>query len=266
MTSPRKQRLDKAVSLLQGRYGARILQPASAAAGKAPPPHFSTGFAPLDAATGCGGIPLGAITLLAGRTTSGKLTVAYKALAGAQHSPARRLHSVAIIDLTRTANPDYLARCGVDLACVLVARPQAGPPAVDLIFDLARSPNLRAVLIDGAADLSGERAAARYFDAALPQLRLALAALPCAVIFLDEPQPPWRRWLGWASAAGERSALAQCAALSIELKHEQWLERDGELAGYRSQAQVRKSRWARGGQSAAIEIVFNGTVRARGTW
>ena len=44
----------------------------------------STSFPALDAITGCQGVPLGDITLFSGRTTSGKLTLAYKTLMNAR--------------------------------------------------------------------------------------------------------------------------------------------------------------------------------------
>lgn len=287
MATPKRQRLDKAIALLQGRYGAHIVQPASRLSA-GPPPHIATGFTRLDALTGCGGIPLGAITLLTGRTTSGKLTLAYKALAYAQQREggpgARPIHrtphplrdplrdprrdplrdplrDVAILDLTLTANPDYLARCGIDLAHILFVRVPAGQCAVDVVFELARDRSLRAVVVDGIADLLHDRRAAGYFDAALPQLSTMLKALPCAVIFLDEPQPPWLRWLRLGSGA-----IAHYAALHIDLKRERWLERNGVLVGYESQAQVVRSRWARGGQTAPVAVEFNGTIKARETW
>ena len=270
-TRAQRQRLDKAISMLEGRYGPRVVQPA-ARLSTSPPPHIATGFTRLDALTGCGGIPLGAITLLTGRTTSGKLTLAYKALAYAQQPDSRssaRLirrtpnpaRDVAILDLTLTANPDYLARCGIDLAHILFVRVPPGQGAVDIVFELARDRSLRAVVVDGIADLLRDRKAVRYFDAALPQLSVMLKALPCAVIFLDEPQPPWLRWLRLGSGA-----IAHYAALHVDLKHERWLERAGTLVGYEAQAQVVRSRWARGGQTTPVAVEFNGTVKARETW
>jgi recombination protein RecA len=258
---PRSQRLEKTIGMLQSRYGARAVQAASALPRRAVPPHVATGFSRLDAITGCNGVPVGAITLFTGPTTSGKLTLAYKVLANAQNaSPLQRRRGVAILDLTYSADPDYLARCGADLEYLLFARAPSPLHAVDAVFDLARN-GIRLLLVDGLADLLRDRAAARYFDAALPQLGLMLKTLPCAVIFLDEARPPWLRWLKLDS-----SAIAHVAALHVELKREIWLERDRELVGYRAQAQVIKSRWARAGQTVPVEIIFNGTVRARETW
>lgn len=256
---PRTRRLEKSIGLLQERYGVRIVQAASSLP-RQTYPHVPTGFSRLDAITGCRGVPLGAITLITGRTTSGKVTLAYKVLANAQRSAMQRRRGVAILDLTSTANPDYLARCGIDLEYLLFARAPSRQQAIEVIFDLARA-GLRLLLVDGLADLLRDRAAARHFDAQLPELKILLASLPCAVIFLDETQPPWLRWLQLKS-----SAIAHCAALHIDLKREQWIERARELVGYRANAEVVKSRWAPSGQMAPLEIVFNGTVHARETW
>jgi hypothetical protein len=257
---PASQRLDKSIGLLQARYGPRIIQPAADLPRQAIPPHVATGFKQLDAITGCSGVPLSAITLLSGPPTSGKVTLAYKVLANAQELLLRRKRNVAILDLTCTANPDYLARCGVDLEYLLFARAPSPLQAVDAVFDLARS-GLRLLLVDGIGDLLRDRATGRYFDSVLPELKIMLTNLACAVIFLDEPQPPWLRWLRMSS-----SAILHCAALHVELQRERWVEREGELVGYAAQAQVVRTRWGRSGQTAPIEIIFNGTVRARETW
>ncbi len=262
--------LEKSIGLLQVRYGPRVIQPASTLSHRSAPPHVSTGFVQLDALTGCGGVPLGAITLFTGRTTSGKLTVAYKVLANAQRTSGRLagehrsreapLRGVAILDLTYTANPDYLARCGVDLEHLLFARAPAPDQVMDVIFDLARG-GLRLLLVDGLPDLLRDVAVARRFDAVLPELKMMLASLPCAVLFVDEARPPWLRWL-----RPESGGIAHCAALQVDLQREQWLEHGRDLIGYRAQAQVVRSRWARGGQMVPLEIVFDDTVRARETW
>ncbi|HEY3341710.1 MAG TPA: hypothetical protein VGK81_06815, partial [Anaerolineae bacterium] len=238
----------------------RIIQPAAEMPRQAIPPHVATGFKQLDAITGCGGVPLSAITLFSGPTTSGKMTLAYKVLANAQESLSRRKRNVAILDLTCTANPDYLARCGVDLEYLLFARAPSPLQAVDAVFDLARG-GQSLLLVDGLGDLLRDRATARYFDSALPELKMMLAGLSCAVIFVDEVRPPWLRHLKLDS-----SAILHSAALHVELRRERWIERERELIGYGALAQVVKTRWGRSGQTAPVEIIFNGTVRARDTW
>lgn len=185
--SRRQQRLDQAVALLRQQYGESILRRASELGRVAVPPHIRTGFAELDALTGCAGVPLDGLTILGGRTTSGKLTVAYKVLANAQ---ASRPLPVALLDLTHSSDPDYLARCGVVLPGLLLLRPRSGVEAVNLLLELVQSRQVQAVLVDGLPDLGTERAALRHLNRSLPALQRLLHGSGCGVLLLDEPHPP----------------------------------------------------------------------------
>lgn len=268
--SNKAKRLEQAVVALRLRHGQDMLAQAAERPRKLPP-HIPSGFAKLDAITGCNGIPLHAITLLTGPTTSGKLTLAYKVLANAQRTSSARRLQVAILDLTLSADADYIARCSVDLEYTLFVRPPDPERTINMIFDLVREREygLRVLLIDGLADLLRDHNIRRMFDTALPQLAVALKRLPCAVICLDEPRPPWLRWLRLPS-----SAIAHYAALHVELKREKWLQdpqnnahaHPGSIMGYLAQAHIVQSEWARAGQTTPIAIEFNGTVKARDTW
>lgn len=81
MRGARRRQLEQTVAALRTRYGDGVLRRASELSSVRSVPHIPTGFGELDALTGCGGVPQGALTLLRGRTTSGKLTLAYKTLA-----------------------------------------------------------------------------------------------------------------------------------------------------------------------------------------
>jgi hypothetical protein len=260
MSASKQRRLEHAVASIQQRYGAQALV-RGGDLGERASPHIATGFAALDAITGCGGVPLGAITLLSGRSTSGKLTLAYKLLANAQRTANRVQHTVGLLDLSRTADPDYVHRCGVELDYLLVGRPVTERQAVELLGDLAQRPGVRALVVDSLADLT-ETEGLRRLHALLPHLQQMVRCNGCAVILLDEAHAPWRRWLNLDSSQRVR----QAAALHIEMQREQWLRRGGDLVGYRAQAHVCKSRWVQGGRRAIVEIVFNGTVKARETW
>jgi hypothetical protein len=259
MSSAKQRRLASAVASIQQRYGAQALVRGGDLNGRTLP-HIATGFAALDAITGCGGVPLAALTLLSGRSTSGKLTLAYKLLAQAQHSGAQ--HTVGLLDLSRTADPDYVQRCGVDLERLWVARPVAGRQAVNLLGDLVQRGGLRLLVVDSLTDLAAAPEGLRSLHTLLPHLAQLLRTSGSALVLLDEPHAPWLRWLNLDSSQRVRAS----AALHIEMRREQWLRRGGALVGYRAQAQVLKSRWVAGGRRAAVEIVFNGTVRASESW
>jgi len=264
MATPKRRRLESAIVAVQQRYGEQSLRRADDPALQRIPPHISTGFGSLDALTGCKGLPLNANVLLTGRMTSGKLTVAYKALAAAQAGAgrARDAATVAILDLARTASPDYLARCGLDVERVLIARPDSGQAAVDLALDLVRTRGVRAVLADSLAEIAAESEGARHLAANLGKLNRLLDGSGCVVMWIDEPEPAWMRLLNWDRGA----ALRQYTALHLSFQQEQWVEQAKGLAGYTAQVRLVKSRWARAGATATISILFNGTVRAQSTW
>lgn len=265
MSNRKQRKLESTAAALHQRYGAQALRKASNLTKQIVPPHISTGFPNLDAITGCQGIPLGDITLISGSTTSGKLTLAYKTLMNAQRPARNRKHTralVAIVDLNHSTDPDYLSRAEVDLEHSLIARPTQGQEALDLLRDLARTQHLRAILVDNLTDLLTMRGVGRRLQGTLSQLRHSLRSANCALVFVDEPSPPWQRWLNL-----DRSAiLRQHAALHIEMQRENWIVHRQEMAGYYAHARILKSRWARGFPATPIEICFNGAITARQTW
>lgn len=269
MPNFKQRKLESAVAAIQQQHGTRALQKGKTFPKERKPSGISTGFPVLDQITGCGGVPVSRMTLLSGQTTSGKLTLAYKLLANAQRKgrAKKATQPVAIIDLNQTSDPDYLARCGVCLDHLAIAYPQPNAEAVRLLFDMVQQQRdgqqgVRFILVDGIANISRARRAMRALDSRAGRLARSLRNSDCTLLFIDEPAPPWQRWLNL-----DRShAIRNHAALHIELRREHWLHRHNQLTGYQATAQIIKSRWASKGKAASIAIEFNGTVRAAQTY
>ncbi len=254
-----RQQLDQTVAALELRHGAGVLRRASEVT--ATVPHLSTGFDALDSLTGCGGVPLGTMALFTGISTSGKLTIAYKTLAAAQTAYPRQV--VALVDLHASADPDYLTRAGVDLERLLLVRPALDRQAVDVLVDLATSRKVRLLVVNSLSDLQSERATYRHLTATLGRLQQALRTTRSALVWIDDPVAPWLRWLN----VDRSQRVRQFAAIHLELQLEQWLAgKAGTVRGYVARAKLHKSRWARAGRTAQVEIEFNGTIKARQTW
>lgn len=256
MPRGRQRRLQSTLAAIQKQHGVGAVRKGSELTRGVIPPSISTGFQALDAITGCTGLPIGAVTLLSGLITSGKLTLGYKTLVSAQQ---RKHDYVAIIDLYHHSDPDYLSRCGLDLERLLLIKPYAESRVVDLLIDLVQTQKARAVLIDG---FLADRGIASYLNRKLSLLNQAVRKANCALIIISEPAPPWKRWLGLDTGG----ALRQQTALSIEMQREQWLSENGEIVGYQANACVLKSRWAYGKPTAKVRITFNGAVKAGPTW
>jgi recombination protein RecA len=251
----RRRKLEAVVARLQLQYGPRAIRQATATPVPAIP-HLSTTFPALDATLGSGGLPRGRISEIVGPATSGKVTLAAKVLASAHQD---RTALVAWIDLSRTCDPDYLQRCGLDLERLLVVRPDTGADALAITLHLVESNALAALVFDGLAALAahtpGVAAGAASVESVLAGTLERLAAVvtrtETAVIFLSEPQVQYR-------------TLAHLATVRLEIRREHWLWQGREVSGYEGHVKVLKHKLGQAGGTVVIHIVFNGTVRSRG--
>ncbi len=233
---------------LRLRFGAQGLRSARELLRPALPPAISTGLPALDALSGCRGLPCGAISLLGGGVSSGKSSVAFRALAQAQAGPGgpkavggsrQRPASAAagdglalLLDLSRSADPGYLQACGVDLGRLILARPRGGAAAVALLLDLLRQEAPRLVVVHSLADLV-QGAGAQALRAALPHCVRLLRAGGTALLVVEESRAPWLP----LPARQEGAALLQpWAALHLRLEREAWLGEEGDEAEAACQA------------------------------
>ena len=188
-------------------------------------------------------VPAGRITEVSGPATSGKVTLAAKALAAAQQDPKAL---VAWLDLGRTCDPDYLHRCGLAFDRLLVVRPADAADALAIALHLVESHTLAALVFDGTAQLKDADQAA--VAGALERLAVGVAQSTTAVIFLAVP-------------GAQSRTLAHVAAVRLALCRERWLTLGQDVRGYEGQVAVVKHKLGRAGAVVPLRITFNGTVR-----
>ncbi len=235
MDNNKQQRLDEALASIQHAWG----EPALRRLGEITPgrSHLSTGFDRLDEALGIGGIPKGYLTHLSGTPTSGATTLACKLLAQARGEAA------VCVDLARTFDTDYAARCGVEVDSLLIIRPNG--------FDQALEP-LSALLEKTAAAvlLLNARSIPHPFDtAALHRLITTLHRSNCPLIVV-EPAPTRH--------------LAEAAAVRMHLARSRWLLCRDEVNGFRTRVRILKNPFGRPGQRVDLTIGFSGVVAGDG--
>lgn len=108
-----------------------------------------TGSYLLDKALGIGGWPEGKIIELFGVDSSGKTTLALHAI-----SEAQKLNkSVVYLDIENTINTEWAKKIGVDLSKVLIARPENGEKAFELLNQLVLRKDIGMIVIDSVASL-----------------------------------------------------------------------------------------------------------------
>ena len=256
----KRKRLDLVVTAIQRRFGPRALQRGEQALHPAVAiPHISTSFPNLDKALdGIGGIPRGRITEILAAPTSGMTTLALKVIAQAQEDGDLAVY----VDLGQNFDPDYAARCGVNLAQLRLVRPSTGSAALEIVHNLIAHRGTGIVVFDSVSDLLAVPQGGHTLSAALRQLPPILTQSSCALVFLTS-----LKFGNAMSSANYPSgfALPHYATLRLQLKKEKWLYKQSDVRGYQARVLVLKNQLGKAGQSAKIAITFNGVVRGDST-
>jgi DNA polymerase III epsilon subunit-like protein/Ni2+-binding GTPase involved in maturation of urease and hydrogenase len=98
---------------------------------------------------GVGGLPRGRVIEIYGPESSGKTTLCQHVIAEAQ-----RMGGIcAFVDMEHALDPNYAARCGVDIDNLYVSQPDTGEQALEIAEALIRSGTMDVVVIDSVAAL-----------------------------------------------------------------------------------------------------------------
>src|SRR4030095_6289942 len=126
--------LDAAILQIRKQYGDGALMRLGAATHMASE-AIPTGSLALDIALGIGGVPRGRVTEIYGPESSGKTTICQHIVAEAQ----RRGGVCGYVDMEHALDPQYAARCGVDVDNLYIAQPDTGEQALEIAEALVRS-------------------------------------------------------------------------------------------------------------------------------
>jgi recombination protein RecA len=249
----KKQKLEMTVAAVQARWGARALRRLRPEDQQAAVPHVPTGFPALDRALGIGGLPAGRISEIAGAPTSGMATLALKIVANAQAQGEPAVY----IDLERTFDPDYAARCGLSLSEMVLVRPYDARQGLAILQDFAAGGGVSLLACDLPAALLADQKLAQALSATLGRIIAPLSQSRCVLLFLVSLEAGRQPSMAHYPAG---SPLPHHAAVRLFIQREQWLYRQQDIRGYRAQVEVIKNKVAAAGKRATITITFNGTV------
>lgn len=244
------------IAALQARWGMRVV--GQGLPGGDQIAHIPTGFPALDKALGIGGLPRGRLSQIAGQPTSGMATLALKLIANAQSQGDAAVY----LDVDHALDPHYAARCGVELARLVLARPHSTAEALTMLPDFFAGDPPGVLVVDAAQERLQQPAAAALLASSLDRLLSPLARTACALIFLTalpvgKGREPPRLPSG--------SPLAHYTAARLLLRRERWLYRRRDIGGYRAQVVLVKNKLAAtAGRTAEIAITFNDVVSGGG--
>lgn len=211
--------------------------------------RVSSGVFPVDEVIG-GGYPLGRIIEIYGPESSGKTTLALKAIAQFQ----KEGHICAFIDAEHALDPDYAAALGVDIDNLYVSQPDCGETALEIADTLVRSGAVGLIVVDSVAalvpraEIEGEMGSAvvgvhaRLMSQAMRKLTSIVSTAQSVVIFINQLRDKIGQTYGGNETTTGGRALKFYSSIRLDVRKKATVQDGGDAVANTVSVKVVKNK------------------------